>query len=132
MAQGEDLCELSRAKHKDQYLADVKSQGPNDSLSLLPMRNNKRRYLAPHVYCLAASCYLPADYWPPTSCEGPRCGFEESSNYSSLYALFCTLVPENTAPTAKRVYLSILFSGTSSGKRPYLLPFLNNKICIFL
>ena len=23
MAQGEDLCELSRAKHKDQYLADV-------------------------------------------------------------------------------------------------------------
>ena len=61
MAQGEDLCELSRAKHKDQYLADVKTQGPNDSLSLLPMRNNKRRYLAPHVYYLAARWLLASN-----------------------------------------------------------------------
>ena len=132
MAQGTDFGGLSRAKQEDQHIADVKKQRPNGSLPLIPMRNDKGRYLAPHEYCLATSCYLPADYWPPTSCEDPLCGFEESSNYCSPIAIYCTSVYKSTAPAARIVYLSILFSGTSSGKGPYSLPFPNNIIRIFM
>lgn len=54
MAQGADFGELIRAKHKDQYSADVKTLGPDDLLPLIQMRNNRGRYLAPHAYRLTA------------------------------------------------------------------------------